>query len=313
MTGDFHLPTSLRVICGSKTERPHEIDALNVENLANLDGILRHFIPLQKFSLTLTGVIRFNQVMGITIDCGPIKTKVKHLFGDVVRAVMSLGGSIVASLKNINSFLAMSTPPDDLIRTDFKQERVVPKVMLHIFKEFFLLLGRHPFDNKVPHEYGIDGFRIGFGALTGALNGSTARATKGSEFGIWVSTWMTEGWTSLVILLLVGGTVSFVTSVSRSTTLGGEEVVGIVGPLYAIPLRVVIHFKSSFGLVTVLLGSVPEPEDKANGIIYFHVVCELSGSHNLRLRNWGLDEPELGNPGLDKPVLDKLEADFDHD
>nr|GEV30526.1 hypothetical protein [Tanacetum cinerariifolium] len=46
---------------------------------------------------------------------------------------------------------------------------------------------------------------------------------------------------------LEAGTVSFVTSVSCSTTLGREEVVGIVRPLYAIPLRVVIPFKSSFG------------------------------------------------------------------
>nr|GEY94482.1 hypothetical protein [Tanacetum cinerariifolium] len=59
------------------------------------------------------------------------------------------------------------------------------------------------------------------------------------------------------------GIVSFVTSVSRSTTLGGEKVVGIVGPLYAIPLRVVIPLKSSFRLVMVLLGSVPELEDEA--------------------------------------------------
>nr|GEX65921.1 hypothetical protein [Tanacetum cinerariifolium] len=72
-----------------------------------------------------------------------------------------------------------------------------------------------------------------------------------------------KGWTSLVLPLLVGGPVSFVTSVSRFTTLGGEKVVGIVGPLYAIPLQVVIPFKSSFGLVMVLLGSVPEPEDEA--------------------------------------------------
>nr|GEW43977.1 hypothetical protein [Tanacetum cinerariifolium] len=59
-------------------------------------------------------------------------------------------GSIVASLENINGFLAVNTPPDDLIRTDFKQERVFPKVILHVFEEFVLLLGRHPFHNKVP-------------------------------------------------------------------------------------------------------------------------------------------------------------------
>nr|GEU48431.1 hypothetical protein [Tanacetum cinerariifolium] len=63
---------------------------------------------------------------------------------------MSLDRSIVASLKNINGFMAVNTPPDDLIRTDFKQEGVVPKVMLHIFKEFVLLLGRHFLNNEVP-------------------------------------------------------------------------------------------------------------------------------------------------------------------
>ena len=88
--------------------------------------------------------------MGITVNCGPIETGVKHLFGGVVRAMMSPGGSIVTSLKNINGFLAVNTPPDDFIRTNFKQVGVVPKVMLHIFEEFVLLLGRHPFNNKVP-------------------------------------------------------------------------------------------------------------------------------------------------------------------
>nr|GEX29166.1 hypothetical protein [Tanacetum cinerariifolium] len=65
--------------------------------------------------------------------------------------MMSPGGSIVASLENINGFLVVNTPPDDLIRTDFEQEGVVPKVMLHIFEEFVLLLGRYSFDNEVAH------------------------------------------------------------------------------------------------------------------------------------------------------------------
>nr|GFC93235.1 hypothetical protein [Tanacetum cinerariifolium] len=62
---------------------------------------------------------------------------------------------------------------------------------------------------------------------------------------------------------------------------------------YAVPLRVVIPFKSSFGLVMVLLGRVPEPEDEAS---------------QLAVEESGVDEPELGNPGLDK-----LEVGLDYD
>nr|GEX44404.1 hypothetical protein [Tanacetum cinerariifolium] len=130
--------------------QPHEINALNVKNLPNLDGILRHLVLLRNLSLTLTSITRFDQVVGITVDCGPVKIRVKHLFGGVVRAVMSPDGSIVARLKNINGFLAVNTPLNDLINTNFEQERVIPKVMLHIFEEFVLLLGRHSRNNEVP-------------------------------------------------------------------------------------------------------------------------------------------------------------------
>nr|GEV88500.1 hypothetical protein [Tanacetum cinerariifolium] len=88
--------------------------------------------------------------MGTMIDCGPLKSKAKHLIGGVVWAMMSPGGSIMASLKNINGLLAVNTLPNDLIHINFKQEGVVPKVMLYIFEEFVLLFGRHPFHNKVP-------------------------------------------------------------------------------------------------------------------------------------------------------------------
>nr|GFB50026.1 retrovirus-related Pol polyprotein from transposon TNT 1-94 [Tanacetum cinerariifolium] len=67
----------------------------------------------------------------VDADCGPIESGVKHLLDGVVRAMMSPDGSIVASLKNVNGFLAVNTPSYDLIRIDFEQEGVVPKVMLH--------------------------------------------------------------------------------------------------------------------------------------------------------------------------------------
>nr|GEX35016.1 reverse transcriptase domain-containing protein [Tanacetum cinerariifolium] len=86
--------------------------------------------------------------------------------------------------------------------------------------------------------------------------------------------------------------VSLVASVSRSTTGGREEeVIGIVGPGYAVLLRVVIPFRSSFGLVIVLPGRVPKPKDEASQL-------EVEGSR--------VDGPELG-----KPELDKLEVGFD--
>nr|GEZ02545.1 hypothetical protein [Tanacetum cinerariifolium] len=88
--------------------------------------------------------------MGITIDCGPIESIVKHPLGGVVQAMVSPGGSIVASLENVNGFLAMNTSPDDLIRTTFKQKGFIQKVMLHIFEGFVLLLGRHSLYNEIP-------------------------------------------------------------------------------------------------------------------------------------------------------------------
>nr|GEU73474.1 hypothetical protein [Tanacetum cinerariifolium] len=61
------------------------------------------------------------------IDCEPIESGVKHLFGSLVRAMVSSGGSIMASLENVNGFLVVNTPLDDLICIDFKQEGVIPK------------------------------------------------------------------------------------------------------------------------------------------------------------------------------------------
>nr|GEW57063.1 hypothetical protein [Tanacetum cinerariifolium] len=48
-------------------EWSHEIDALNVKNLANLNCILRHFITLRYFALALTSVTPCDQVMSILV------------------------------------------------------------------------------------------------------------------------------------------------------------------------------------------------------------------------------------------------------
>ncbi|GKG05207.1 hypothetical protein Tco_0325293, partial [Tanacetum coccineum] len=86
-------------------ERSYEIDAPNVKDFTNLDGILRHLIPLPK------------------------ESGIKDLFGDEICTMMSPGRSIVASFENVTSFLAVYTPPDHLIRTNFKQEGVIPEVV----------------------------------------------------------------------------------------------------------------------------------------------------------------------------------------
>nr|GFA13397.1 hypothetical protein [Tanacetum cinerariifolium] len=73
-----------------------------------------------------------------------------------------------------------------------------------------------------------------------------------------------------------------VASVSRSTTGEEEEVVvGIVGPGYAVPLRVVIPFRSSFGLVIVLPGRVPKSKDEAITVALWLVRITLIGSYSI--------------------------------
>nr|GEW65112.1 hypothetical protein [Tanacetum cinerariifolium] len=145
-------------------------------------------------------------------------------------------------------------------------------------------------------------------------NGINDRRNNWLRVKNWNSVRTIGGWTSLVLPLLVGCTVSLVALVSRSTTEGREEVVVIVGPWYAVPLRVVIPFRSSFGLVIVLLGRVPKPEDEAvfifmkrshvglhilkNGTVCLHEIGEFIGGDNLRLRNLGLMNRSLVNQSL---------------
>nr|GFB94106.1 hypothetical protein [Tanacetum cinerariifolium] len=131
------------------------------------------------------------------------------------------------------------------------------------------------------------GGRLGIGALTGA--------TIGSETG--VSDWVTGGWTCAVLCGLVVCTGSFVAPVPCLTTLDG---VGMVGPLYATPLRVVIPFRSSLGFVTVLPLALNIPQDC---VISFDISFKISLRHILRLRNWGLISRSLIDLGSMKLAL----------
>nr|GEZ09893.1 hypothetical protein [Tanacetum cinerariifolium] len=63
------------------------------------------------------------------------ETGIKDLLGGEVSTMMSPRGSIVASFENGESFFAVHTPPDHLIRTNLEQKGVVPKIVFHIFEK----------------------------------------------------------------------------------------------------------------------------------------------------------------------------------
>nr|GEY57617.1 zinc finger, CCHC-type [Tanacetum cinerariifolium] len=57
----------------------------------------------------------------IAIYGGPVETRVENFLGGIVRAMMSSGGTMVASFKNIQTFLPVHTPLDNLININPKE------------------------------------------------------------------------------------------------------------------------------------------------------------------------------------------------
>ncbi|GJS84062.1 hypothetical protein Tco_0750603 [Tanacetum coccineum] len=53
----------------------------NVKHFTNLDGVLRHLIPLRSFSLSLARVTVFDKLVGILVNGGPKEARIKDLFG----------------------------------------------------------------------------------------------------------------------------------------------------------------------------------------------------------------------------------------
>nr|GEW01249.1 retrovirus-related Pol polyprotein from transposon TNT 1-94 [Tanacetum cinerariifolium] len=144
---------SLEEKAAKKQKLDEEVPIVNYEiyseNNKSFYKIIRADESHQLFLSFLSLLRNFNRE-DLEVLCGPIESGVKHLLGSVVQAMMFPGGSIVESLKNVNGFLAMYTPSDDLIHTDFEQKGVVPEVMLHILEEFVFMLGRHSLDNEIP-------------------------------------------------------------------------------------------------------------------------------------------------------------------
>nr|GFC78222.1 hypothetical protein [Tanacetum cinerariifolium] len=63
---------------------------------------------------------------------GPEETGIKDLSGSEISTMMSPRGSIMASFENLESFFAVHTPPDHLIRANLEQKRVFPEIVFHI-------------------------------------------------------------------------------------------------------------------------------------------------------------------------------------
>ncbi|GKA01983.1 hypothetical protein Tco_0674648 [Tanacetum coccineum] len=84
------------------------------------------------------------------------------------------------------------------------------------------------------------------------------------------------------------------------------------------PLRVVIPFKSSFGLVTVLLGRVPEVkavlevtnlESMLGNLPSIHLEFEELELDRQELDKQEVEQPEVDRFDLDEPGVGKLEID----
>ncbi|GJX68503.1 hypothetical protein Tco_0304230 [Tanacetum coccineum] len=86
-------------------------------------------------------------------------------------------------------------------------------------------------------------------------------------------------------------------------------------PFKATPLRVVIPFKSSFGLVTVLLGRVPEVEavlevtNLESIIISLYVGLKIFLRNHLEIEELELDRRELDKQEVEQPEVDRFDLD----
>nr|GEX29895.1 reverse transcriptase domain-containing protein [Tanacetum cinerariifolium] len=123
-----------------------EINAPNVKNLANLNCILRHFIMLRYFALTLTSITPCDQVMGISVNSGPIKTRIKDFFSGEVGTIMSLGESIMSldtreqsgqpvMTKEEDDGISVALDPQDDLVNEFVNQFFPPLKTTHLKNE----------------------------------------------------------------------------------------------------------------------------------------------------------------------------------
>ncbi|GJU40556.1 hypothetical protein Tco_1193513 [Tanacetum coccineum] len=124
--------TSMYLLPLEDRNGPMKIDAPNVKDFTNLDGILRHLIPLSKIFLSLARVVIFNKLSGSLYIEGQKESGIKDLFGGEICTVMFPRCVHCGKLRGMSrvSLSCTHSRSFDFPHTDFEQERVIPKVVL---------------------------------------------------------------------------------------------------------------------------------------------------------------------------------------
>ena len=79
--------------------------------------------------------------MDIPKQSRPIKTTLKNLSSDFFGGKMSFTSMRVAKLHDLLELMVGHTSLDNLIRAIFEEVRIIPREIMHISKEFAIIIG----------------------------------------------------------------------------------------------------------------------------------------------------------------------------